>query len=228
MARHPRWHRLGLAFAVLTMAAILAGCTETGRDPTSRPDAAGQAVIAGCARAEPTISEAIRAPDGPSIMFGQPLFPSLLEHPGYVEVSADDEEVAHVVDLVPRGARSVVLRLRAADGAADERLAVYLSTAPIEAGMTVADFFASGGVMVERSRTSRDLAEEALAVAGPSAAVVEVGAHRATLVRADPIYGDFRTFNVYWSDGTYGWVVQGRDEASAIVDLARGVVCAGG
>lgn len=217
----------GRAFRLLMLAAILGACAGNGSGPTVPRNAEPQGLIAGCAPAEPTIARVIPEEDRRPIMFGQPLYPALLEHPGYVEVSPDDEDVANMVSLIPPGTRSVVLRLRAADGAADNRMAVYLSTAPIEAGVTVADFFAAGGVMVARTRTDRDLAEEALAVAGSSAAAVEVGGQPATLVRADPIYGDFRTFNVYWSDGTYGWVVQGRDEASAIVDIARGIACAG-
>ena len=102
---------------------------------------------------------------------------------------------------------------------------VYYTPEAIDESDTLADVVAEGGMFLLQRRTLGHTAEFVQGEVGDRATLVEVGTHKAALVWADPIFG-VRTYNLYWSDGTYDWtLISGLDTPEMTVDVARSMVC---
>ena len=115
------------------------------------------------------------------------------------------------------------LRLALGDG---ESLYRYFLDRPIPETMTPEDFWASGGIQLEKDpQEGGDFAAFLLDELGDRAVPIEVGDYRAALTWADPTPSGVRTHNLYWSDGTSNYALIGVRAPETLVTLARELVC---
>jgi len=103
----------------------------------------------------------------------------------------------------------------------------YFLDRPIPETMTPDEFWASGGVALEKDAAEGDFAALLLDELGDRAVPIEIGQYRAALTWADPTESGLRTHNLYWSDGENNYVLIAVRAPEAIVNLARQLVCGG-
>lgn len=102
----------------------------------------------------------------------------------------------------------------------------YFLDRPIPETMTPEDFWAAGGIQLEKDPwEGGDFAAFLLDELGDRAVPIEVGQYRAALTWADPTASGVRTHNLYWSDGASNYALITVRAPEAIVNLARELVC---
>lgn len=102
----------------------------------------------------------------------------------------------------------------------------YFFDKPISVSLTPEDFWAQGGVQLERHPyTGVPFYTILLAEFRERAVPVKVGALDGAMTWADPAANGVRTHNVYWSDDQYNYALVADRSAAAAVTLARVVAC---
>ena len=131
--------------------------------------------------------------------------------------SAVDELVSDAeLDQLP-----LRLALQSGDG-----LYRYFLDRPIPETMTPEEFWAAGGVALEKDAAEGgDFAASLLGEIGDRAIPIEIGQYRAALTWADPAESGVRTHNLYWSDGASNYTLIAVRAPEAIVNFARQLVC---
>jgi hypothetical protein len=120
----------------------------------------------------------------------------------------------------------LVMATNGADGRPNE-VRLYYAPDPIPIDSTLDDVINSGGIMVTQRYADGFDARSVKAEAGDRATIVLVGPYEAALIWADPFFSSSRrAFNLYWSDGTFDFLIQaGVSTADATVDAARTYYC---
>jgi hypothetical protein len=100
---------------------------------------------------------------------------------------------------------------------------------PIEPDLTVSAFTAAGGIRYSRLPTdgNDDYVNSMLKEFPGRAVPIEIAGHAGVLTWADPDAHGVRPHHLYWSDGTYGYVLIADRSAVSIVNLARNLACGG-
>lgn len=100
---------------------------------------------------------------------------------------------------------------------------------PLGRDLTISAFTASGGIRYSRlPNDGGDDYVKYMLQEFPSRAVpVEIAGHPGVLTWADPDANGVRPHHLYWSDGTYGYVLIADRRAASIVNLARHLACQG-
>jgi hypothetical protein len=105
----------------------------------------------------------------------------------------------------------------------------YFLGGDIATSLTVPEFFAAGGIELDRDPTDPENAGEnfteyVLSIS-ERAVEVEIGTHTAALVWADPESNGIRTHHLYWTDGAYNYSLIADRSAERLVTLGRELVC---
>jgi len=106
----------------------------------------------------------------------------------------------------------------------------YFLGTGIDSTLTLPDFYAAGGIVLDRDRTENDgevFAEHLLATAGDRAVKVEIGDHTGALVWADPEVNGIRPHQLYWTDGEWNYILMADRSPEGLLTLGRELVCAG-
>jgi hypothetical protein len=108
----------------------------------------------------------------------------------------------------------------------DGSVARYFFDRPISSSLTPEDFWAQGGVQLERHPSTGVAFYGVVLQEFPERAVpVKVGAFDGAMTWADPASNGVRTHNVYWSEDQYDYALIADRSAAAAVTLAREVAC---
>ncbi|MGH2407597.1 MAG: hypothetical protein ACRDF7_05925 [Candidatus Limnocylindrales bacterium] len=136
---------------------------------------------------------------------------------------------------VPDAARSAPRILEAkpiqlAFTSPDGNFALYYFDRRIDDQMLPSGFLAGGGIVFTREPGSngQNIASVFENGQGDRGVSIEVAAHEGALVWADPGPNEIRTHNLYWGDGTYDYSLIAVRPPEVVVNLARGIACAGG
>jgi hypothetical protein len=119
------------------------------------------------------------------------------------------------------------LLLASIEGGAVEEVVQVFSPQAVAADATVADVIDDGGVFLIQHPANGDDAASVKQEVGDRAYIVSVGPYDAALVWADPFFeGDKRSYNIYWSDGTYDFsVIAGLDTPEESLTFAMSLYC---
>lgn len=120
------------------------------------------------------------------------------------------------------------LPLRWATVSANGAVYQYFLASELGPHMTVSDFYAAGGLQLDRDpvENGESFAEYLLSLS-QRAVRVEVGEHVGALNWADPNIKGTRLHHLYWSDGAYNYAVYTDRSAEEILSIGRGLVCGG-
>jgi hypothetical protein len=119
------------------------------------------------------------------------------------------------------------LRWIAGDG--ERSLYQYFFEREFDPKLTLPAFLADGGIQLDRESADGDpfTAADVVAQVGERAVEVRIGDSEGALVWADPESNGVRPHHVYWSDGTFNYILIAVREPERMVQLARGIVCGG-
>lgn len=95
------------------------------------------------------------------------------------------------------------------------------------AGLTRSEILARHGIELDQDRRSNDMAFSAqlIEMFAGRAIAVQVGPFDGALTWSDPDASGLRPHNIYWSDGALEFALSADRSASAILNLARSLVC---
>src|SRR5918992_3289362 len=105
----------------------------------------------------------------------------------------------------------------------------YFLGGDIDTSLTVPEFFATGGIELDRDPTDPENAgenfTEYVLATSERAVEVEIGPHVAALVWADPESNGIRTHHLYWTDGAHNYSLIADRSAENLVTLGRELAC---
>lgn len=159
---------------------------------------------------------------------GFPRHPLILGSGGEASTEADVERRGFNL-RAPAGAPDglELTLLYVSERSAVDEVRMYYAAEPITETMRLPDVIAGRGVLVIQRRSIGHDAALVQSEVGDRATIVKVGSLDAALVWTNPIAGTLRTYNLYWSDGTYDWsVISGLETPEETVALARSMMCA--
>jgi hypothetical protein len=126
--------------------------------------------------------------------------------------------------LAPSGTR-VVLTLVDQRAGEPTGIRVYWGSSRIGAQATLADFLASGGVMLNEHQPDGRDAPTIAATVGKRAMPVAVASFEGVLIHGDEVKPGVRSYGLYWSDGKREFSLLGVPDPAPIIDLARSIYC---
>jgi len=77
----------------------------------------------------------------------------------------------------------------------------------------------------ERPASRSDVATRALETLGTHAGVVQVGATRVVMNHGDPIEGEVRPHDAWWTDGEWDYSLMGAVPAGELIAMAVSIIC---
>jgi len=112
-----------------------------------------------------------------------------------------------------------------ADAATGLGLRLYYANSPLGSDERIEDLLARGGISLEITPTAGIDGPYVMSQVGSRGMKVSIGGQSATLVHSDEIRPGLRPYNLYWSDGTYDFAIQGGGDATSVLTLAASMYC---
>jgi hypothetical protein len=108
-----------------------------------------------------------------------------------------------------------------------EEIRLYYAADLPDSATTLVDLIEHGGMMFTQSKSIGNDAATVQHEVGDRATIVQVGPYDAALIWADPFFdGGRRSFNLFWSDGSYDFGLRaGLETPEQTVGVARSTYC---
>lgn len=214
MRKRPRW------VALLALSAFIgASCADAAAPATSIAAAPTSSTSPGCAAVDAAIIESKKFTPYEAMRSHLPDLP--INPSGDVAPPVPAEAQVSSIDGLP--VRWAIL------GPTGSVYQYFLGT-DIDATLTLADFYAAGGIVLTRDRTENDgevFSDYLLARLGERAVKVAIGDHAGALTWADPEVNGVRPHQLYWTDGQWNYILMVDRSPEKLLTLGRDLVCGG-
>jgi hypothetical protein len=110
-------------------------------------------------------------------------------------------------------------------GAADAELLTTYTKGELGRGETVADVLKAGGAVLLQRATIGNDAALVRQTTGDKATIIDLGGQKAALVESTTMEGNFRSHNLYWSDGVLDYSLKSGGSFEDVVKLGQSMVC---